>query len=143
METVSEKTKYIAFTYLLGKIKSKGKEIDYGKELKCQTYLLPNEILTWEEQTAIFAYRSRMNSLKYNFGGEDICVCGTVLNNEHLYSCETLNGEYLPSLKYSVIFNGTIVQQKEVIQILNRNKKIFENITLAQDSPGADNCINL
>ena len=136
MEIVCKKTEEVSFLYLLGKIKSKGKEIDYGKELKCQKYLLPNGTLTWEEQVAIFSYRSRMNSLKYNFGGEDMCVCSTVLNNEHLYSCETLNGEHFSSLEYQVIFNGTICQQKEVIQILNRNMKIFENNTLAQeDSP--------
>ena len=36
-------------------------------------------------------------------------------------------------MSYHVIFNGTIGQQKEVIQILNRNMKIFENNTLAQE----------
>ena len=81
-----------------------------------------------------------MNSLKYIFGGEDTCVCGTVINNEQFYSCETLNRENSSSLEYSVMFNTTIVQQKEVIQILNKNKKVFEKITLAQDSPRADTC---
>ena len=85
-----------------------------------------------------------MNTLKYNFGGEDICVCGTLLKNEHLYSCETLNGENIMSLEYHKLFNGTIVQQKEVLQILKRNMKIFENYTQAQDaSPRADSCNNL
>ena len=46
MNIVSKKTKHCAFQYLLEKIKSKGKEIEYGSELKCQTYLLPNGILT-------------------------------------------------------------------------------------------------
>ena len=50
-----------AFQYLLAQIKSKGKGIEYGEELKCQGYLLPNTILTLEEQREIFSYRSRMN----------------------------------------------------------------------------------
>jgi hypothetical protein len=143
MNIVSKKTKHYAFQYLLEKIKSKGKEIEYGSELKCQTYLLPNGILTWEEQVEIFSYRSRMNSLKYNFGGEDICLCGTFLNNEHLYSCKTLNREKRPRLEYSNIFNGTIIEQKEIVQILKRNMEEYQNITLAQDSPRADNCNTL
>ena len=98
---VSKKTKHCAFQYLLGQIKSKENEIEYGNYFKCQRYLLPNEILTWEEQVEIFSYRSRMNSLTYNFGGEDICLCGTFLNYEHLYSCKILNKEKHPRLEYS------------------------------------------
>ena len=64
MKIVSKKNKNCAFVHLLGKIKSKGKEIDFGTELKCQKYLLPYKTLTWEEQVEIFSYRSRMNSLK-------------------------------------------------------------------------------
>ena len=84
-----------------------------------------------------------MNSLKYNFGGEDICVCGTFLNNKNLYSCRILNKEKHPRLEHSNIFSGTISEQKEIIQILKRNMKELENKTLAQDSPQADNCNTL
>ena len=90
MNIVKKKSEGVAFKYLLRKIKSKGKEIDFGSELKCQKYLLPNRILTWEEQVQIFSYRSRMNELKYNFGGEDACICGIRLDNEHLMKCEIL-----------------------------------------------------
>ena len=38
-----------SFKYLLSKIKSKGKEINYGSELKCQQYLKPKSILTFEQ----------------------------------------------------------------------------------------------
>ena len=77
--------------YTLSKVKSKGKEIDYGKELKCQNYLLPNRIFTWDDQVDIFAYKSRMNELKYNFRGKDLCICGMFLDNENLFNCEALN----------------------------------------------------
>ena len=73
-----------------------------------------------------------MNSLKYNFGGKDICLCGTFLNNEHLYSCKILNKEKHPRLEYSKKFNGSISEQKEIIQILKRNMKEFENSTQAR-----------
>ena len=57
------------FQYLKGKVKSKGNEINYGKQLYCQNYLLPNNILTFHEQKLIFSYRSRMNKLLYNQAG--------------------------------------------------------------------------
>ena len=53
-----------ACQYLLSKIKSKGKEIVFKKNLQCQIYLLPNNILTVQEQRAIFAFRTRMNFIK-------------------------------------------------------------------------------
>ena len=111
---------------------SKGKEIDYGNELKCQQYLLPNRVLTWDEQVDIFAYRSRMNDLKCNFGGENICICGNFLDNEHLFICEALNKKTQRSTEYKNMFNGTIKEQKDIVQILKTNMKIF---TLAQASP--------
>ena len=40
--------------YLLSIIKSEGKEINYGNELKCQQYIKPNSILTFEKQISIF-----------------------------------------------------------------------------------------
>ena len=77
LRQVRKNIKNEAFKYLLNKIKSKGKEIDYGDQLKGQRYLQPNQILTYKEQISIFAYRSRMNNVKYNFGSdEELCVCG-------------------------------------------------------------------
>ena len=62
----------------------KGKEIDFGSELKRQKCLLPNKILTWNEQVPIFSYRSRMNGHKYNFGGEYSCIWGVRLDKKPL-----------------------------------------------------------
>ena len=102
----------------LSKIKLKGNTIDYGSDLKCQRYLQPNRILTWDEQRGLFPYQSRMNKLKYNLGGEDICICGRNLENDHLLRCEILNNGTLSNILYNDIFNGSIKQQKDIIQIL-------------------------
>ena len=56
-----KKLKTLALKYLRSKVKSKGKEIVYNKDLQCQTYLLPNKVLTIQEQ------RARMNILKNNY----------------------------------------------------------------------------
>ena len=64
MKIVHQKINKLAFTYLVSKIKSKGKEIYYGEYLSCQLYLQPNSVLTFEEQQNIFSYRTRMNNLE-------------------------------------------------------------------------------
>ena len=133
----------VALKYLLRKIKSKGKEIDLGSELKCQKYLLPNRILTWEEQVQIFSYKSRLNELKYNFAGEDPSICGIRLDNEHLMKWEILCEGKPSNQEYSLIFNGSIKQQKDIMQTLNRNMKTLKKFTLAQDTPWADSCISM
>ena len=115
------------------KIKSKGKEIIYG-DLKAQNYLLPNNILTLEEQREIFRYRTRMNKLKCNFSNKyiDFCQCKSALNNEHLYKCNVLNSE-VKKYEYNSLFNGTIKEQKYIVNILIRNTIKHEEFTLAQD----------
>ena len=131
---VLEKIKVASLKYLIDKIKSKGREIDYGNILTCQSYLRPNSILTFEEQLLIFSYRVRMNPLQYNFKGNnciELCICGTEINNEHLYICESFTTNRTNKLPYSKIFNGTISEQQIIIQILTENMKIFSQ---AQDS---------
>ena len=139
MKIVDIKLRKAALIYLKSKIKSKGCEINYGEELKCQAYLLPNQILTLTEQREIFSYRSRMNNLNYNFPGtknEEKCIClDQLLKNEHLYHCKLLNNNIIPYLKYEDIFNGTVHHQKKIINILNKNICKFEELTLAQDKP--------
>ena len=81
------------------------------------------------------SYRSRINDLKYKFGGKYSCIFGTRLDNGHLSNCEVLC-EGKPSFnEYKIISNGSIKQQKEIIQTFNRNKKTFDKFTLAQESP--------
>ena len=92
-----------------------------------QDYLRPNQILTLPEQRALLRYRVRSNPLQYNTPGSgetQYCVCLEVLKNEHLYSCQILNSdqnrsEEMP--RYDAIFNGTLQQQKQIIDILIKN----------------------
>ena len=106
------------------KIKSKGKEISYGDQLFCQNYLSPNKILTFDDQKFIFAYRSRMNNLSYNYPGNkkvEIFQCGVKMTNEHWYYCIVLNEGISIQDKYEQIFNGTITEQKQILDILKQN----------------------
>ena len=68
-----------AFQYLKKKIKSKGKEIN-NDIWYCQDYLLPNDLLTYNDQVTIFSYRSRMNKIYMNFKNDYnfdnfTCIC--------------------------------------------------------------------
>ena len=133
---VDSKIKIAAFKYLKSNIKSKGKEINYGDQLRCQSYLLPNQILTHIEQKAIFSYRTRMNNLKYNFKGNKViehCLCGTPLTNEHLYQCFQLNEGIDREVQFQSLFNGTLSEQKIIIKILEENMIKHEKFTSAQD----------
>ena len=124
---VETKINSMAFQYLTSKIKSKGSEINYGKYLKCQQYLLPNSFLTIDDQREIFSYRTRMNNINHKFStNKDIqyCVCGKQITNAHLYYCEILNNE-VRNIPYNKIFNGTISEQKQVLNILRTNIRIF------------------
>ena len=117
------------------KVKSKGKEINYGDQLSCQNYLLPNQILTFQEQKLIFSYRARMNKLLYNQPGNEetqLCQCGENITNEHLYNCIVLNQGNIGIDNYEQIFNGTISEQKRILNILEQNMKKHEKSPSAQ-----------
>ena len=116
-----------------GKVKSKGNEINYDDQLSCQNYLLPNKILTFHEQKLIFSYRSRMNKLMYNQPGNkqtELCQCGEIITNEHLYYCIMLNEGIIRKDKYEQIFNGSITEQKIIINILDENMKKTWEVSL-------------
>jgi hypothetical protein len=132
---VNKQVQKASFKYLLSKVKSKGKEIRYGTVLKCQGYLMPNSILTLEEQLNIFSYRARMNNLPNNFPGNkiiELCQCGTEMANEHLYECKLLNSSE-KKVEYSRIFEGRLCEMKYILNILEENKIQFE-VTQAQNS---------
>ena len=125
-----------AFGYLKGKIKSKGKEINYGEQLVCQNYLLPNQVLTFSEQKLLFAYQSRTNKLKYNYPTNEeleICQCGLEITNEHLYYCSELNQRNSEQDSYERIFDGTFVEQKQILKILETNMTKHIKFTSAQE----------
>ena len=117
---VNEKVKLSAFQYLLSKIKSKGKEINYNSLFQCQGYLLPNNFLSLKEQREIFSYRTRMNNLKYNFPGsndQEFCECGLEILNLHLYECKQLNSS-IRIVPYVKIFERRLCEMKSIVNIL-------------------------
>ena len=108
----------------------------YGNTLECQGYLLPNNILTLQDQMNLFSYRTRMNQLKYNFSENkqvtDKCKCGMDMTNSYLYDCKHLNNS-LKKAPYNNIFNGRVCEMKYLIELLNENQKKHEVYTQAQD----------
>ena len=133
-KSICEKVQQEAFQYLKNKIKSKGSTIDYGTRLAMQNYLKPNNVLTFQDQKEIFAFRSEMNELNYNFKGlkeDEKCVCAQTLNNIHLFQCKILNNSEYSELKYEDFLNGTLHQKKKTLNIMKKNMETFRNITLA------------
>ena len=133
---VNKKVKVVAFKYLLLKVKSKGKEIVYQKNLQCQTYLLPNNVLTIQEQRAVFSFRTRMNCLKNNYKGNNVveyCQCDSEISNKHLYECMVLNNTK-KKVPYETIFEGRLCELKYIVNILLENQEKHERFTLAQES---------
>ena len=115
---------------------SKGNQIMYGDVLSTQPYLLPNNIFSVEDKEELFSYRCRMNLRKYNFPGNtenEICICGQSLTNEHLYYCYILRCENSENSdqyhEYNKIFNGTLHEQKEILNILRKHSKQYEKHT--------------
>ena len=132
---VNEKVKLSAFQYLLSKIKSKGKEINYNSLFQCQAYLLPNNFLSLKEQREIFSYRTRMNNLKYNFPGsndQEFCECGLEITNLHLYECNQLNST-IRIVPYVNIFERRLCEMKSIVNILMKNQEKHDKFTQAQE----------
>ena len=77
-----------------------------------------------------------MNKLNYNYPGNkivELCQCGVQMTNEHLYYCIVLNEGIRNQDKYEQIFNGTITEQKQILDILEQNMMKHEQFTSAQD----------
>ena len=62
-----------------------------------------------------------------------MCVCGTEMNNIHLYECHILNSD-MKTHTYSKLFNGTLKEQKYIVNILMKNEYKYNESTLDQDS---------
>ena len=132
---VNEEIDKHAFTYLTSKIKSKGSELDYSQCYNMQDYLRPNNIFNFEEQKMLFSYRTRMNNLDYNFPGRknmEHCQCGFInITNEHLFECDILNNNEKYSHTYQQLLNGTLSQQKILLNILNQSMKNHKKFSQA------------
>ena len=133
---VNTKVKAEAFKYLLNKVKTKGSLINYGNSLEMQNYLKPNAVLTFQEQVHIFSYRSEMNELVMKYiHGYEWCICKEEMNNAHIFQCKLLNNDENPGMKYNQILNGTLHQQKKILNIMEKNIKLFKERLPRQPEP--------
>ena len=75
-----------------------------------------------------------MNLISCNFkelNKEELCICKCIMNNTHLYHCKILNEGKDLQHNYKYLFNGTLHQQKYVLNIKKKNLEYFRKITLA------------
>ena len=120
---VNKKVQKASFIYILSKIMWKVKETG----LNCQWYVMPNWILTLEEQLKMLSYRSKLNNLQTKNHGNLIillCQCGTEITNDHLYECNLLNS-LEKKVDYSKYLKEDFVRWS-TIWIFRRKKKQFE-----------------
>ena len=99
-----------------------------------QDYLKPNTIPTFKGQIKIFSYRSEMHEFHFNFRGlrgNEIFVCTNQLINPHIFQCRILNGFKGHELNYRDILNGTLHQQKKILNIMKKNIPNYRKISLA------------
>ena len=81
-----------------------------------------------------------MNDLQYNFNGNNVvqsCLCNkkVILNNEHLFYCEVLNEGRKCNTPYIKLFNGTLFEQRDIVNILDANMRKYETFSQAQEDP--------
>ena len=116
----SAKTK--AFDDLMAKqaAGSKRRNIRYD-QLEMSDYLIPNSIFSLKDQVELFEIRCKMNPLPSNRGVLNHCetLCGSILNNEHIFDCFVLNqGEHS---NYDDILNGNIEEKLHALKVWRRN----------------------
>ena len=121
-----------AFKYLSKKRGQKGSEIEYSC-LEMSEYLQPtNTELTVEQKCEVFAVRTRMINIEYNFPKKDkltYCECGIKEDMQHIYNCELLSEtKKNESLPYKSIFNGELEQQTMVYRIFKQNLEKREQL---------------
>ena len=96
--------------------------------------MLPDkENLSISDKQYIFAIRSRMIQIEYNFPkkgiGRKVCVCGKTENMEHIYLCQILNPENT-KIGYEGIFEENLRKMKiiyERFRINLENRKNYED----------------
>ena len=124
LSLIKSRLKENALKYLLGKRKSKGKEIIYP-DLEMADYLHPtNEKLSIEEKRNLFSIRNRMVDICSNFSKSEVkptCVCGEIESMKHIYICEILNEKKVQSEVYENIYNGNTRKQIEVFRKFDEN----------------------
>ena len=105
-----------ALEYLVNKIRSKVKEIEYS-ELKMAEYLMPNlENISIDDRRKIFQIRNRMLPIAANFPADKSdkrCWCGEVEDSQHIYICKywTDKSEHTP---FEMIFSENMPKLVQV-----------------------------
>ena len=98
-------------------------------------YLNPNNQLNLEDQRLIFQIRCEINPLPANKGNPGPCPmndCQEILNNAHIFQCETLRGQN-QGFEYGELINGNLNQMREGVKIWRTNMEKLEE-KLALDS---------
>ena len=129
-QIVKQKIEKAALKYLTSKQGQKGGELEYI-ELEMSEYLQPNNSgLSIQQKRDMFAVMNRMVRINANFptkNEEDICLCGSTENMQHIYSCELLNSEKV-DLSYNCLYNGTLQQQLKVFKRFQNNYETLEQM---------------
>ena len=67
----------------------------------------------------------------YGPGQQDICQCGMVMSNQHLYECKLLNS-FDKKVHFNTIFDRRLTEMQYIVKILEDNLIQFE-LTKAQN----------
>ena len=115
---VKKKIQEESFKYLNNKRRKKGCEIQYDR-LQTAEYILPNNYInTIEDQQLLFALRNKTYKLTNDYQKE-ICVCKKEENLAHIYECTLLNFNTIV-INYNKIYNGTLIEQKLILQRMKK-----------------------
>ena len=124
-----------AFSYLMSKQKSKGKDIKYFS-LQMEDYLKPNAFIqTKEDQQMLFNLRNKMFKLEGLIieNQVKVCICERRQNIQHLYYCRTINPT-IPSDEYELIYNGNLKQKMNILNRIKQNIEKEQNLKSTQVS---------
>ena len=121
-----------ALEYLVNKVRSKGKEIEYT-EMKMAEYLMPNlEKISIDDRRKIFQLRNRMLPIEANFpskNSEKRCWCGEKEDSKHIYICKKWKGEN-EQIPYEMIYTDhlpTLVQVYKQFEINFKRREEYES----------------
>ena len=117
--------------------KKEGREIVY-KNTELPDYLQPINPMPIEKKQKLFAVRNRMVQIPNNFPKSENkakCFCGEIEDMSHIYNCKIFNEEMNLSEKYENIYNGTIIQQTEILKKFEQNMEKREQMMKENEPP--------
>jgi hypothetical protein len=127
-EMLKQQTRNNAYKYLIGKKRSKGKEISYSR-IEMAEYLLPDNELTIEQKQRLFAVRNKMVEIPSHFSSGDnniLCICGDKEILSHIYNCDILNESEKETLPYEKVYLGNVNEQTKILYKIEENLRIRE-----------------